>query len=231
MDNKINILGVELDRLTAKAAMKQMMQYMEGESVSTVEMVTLEMLMQGQDNAEWKSMMEEMDLLLPSDKTILESVGIEEGNDIRDLENNIFLRLFFRYLERNRKSVFLLAEKEEDISRLKEKVFSYRKGISIAGEAVIVSDSGKEDSVINAINGVEPDCILSVLPCPWQETFIQESRPLLNARVWFGCGPLLGQKEMQEKARGRLKYFFLKKLFRYQVERQQKDEPKMSKCL
>lgn len=45
MDNKINILGVELDRLTAKAAMKQMMQYMEGESVSTVEMVTLEMLM------------------------------------------------------------------------------------------------------------------------------------------------------------------------------------------
>ncbi len=223
MNSKIDILGVELDRFTAKEAMKRMMQYMDGESVSTVELVELEMLMQGQDSPEWKEQMAGMDMLLAADRDILESAGILEGDDIRDLENHTFLRLLFRYLERNRKRVFLLAGREEELLLLEERMAVYRRGITVAGEAVLPEGSGKQENVINEINGVDTDCILSVLPYPWQEVFITQSRPLLNARVWFGCGPLLGQKALERGLGGRLKHFILKKVFRYQVEKQKKE--------
>lgn len=223
MEEKIKVFDIELDRMTAKKAMKQVMQYMKGESVSTIELIPMEVLLKGQDNDEWKELLQTIDLLLPSDCEILESAEITDENAIRDLENNTFVRLFLRYLEKNKKKVFLLTENEDEIKLLKERIAIYRKGIQFVGEAVITEESGSKDAVINMINGVEPDCVLSGLSYPWQEKFIAESKQLLNARVWFGCGFLLNQHIKEEKASGKFKHFILKKLFWYQVGKEQKE--------
>ncbi len=223
MEEKIKVFDIELNRMTAKKAMKQAMQYMEGESVSTIELIPMEVLLRGQDDVEWKELVKSIDLLLPSDCEILESAEITDENAIRDLENDTFVRLFLRYLEKNKKKVFLLTENEKELARLKERITAYRRGIVYVGEAIITEDGGSKDAVINTINGVEPDCILSGLSYPWQERFIVESKPLLNARVWFGCGFLLNQHIKQEKASGKVKHFILKKLFRYRVGKEQKE--------
>lgn len=223
MEEKIKVFDIELNLMTAKKAMKQVMQYMKGECVSTIELIPMEVLLKGQDDDEWKNLLKTMDLLLPSDCEILESTEITDENAIRDLENHTFIRLFLRYLEKNKKKVFLLTENEEETVELKKRIAAYRKGIQFAGEAVITAESGSTDAVINAINGVEPDCILSGLSYPWQERFIVQSKALLNARVWFGCGFLLNQHIKEEKASGKFKHFMLKKLFRYRVEKEQKE--------
>ena len=217
MEEKINVFDIELNLLTAKKAMKQVMRYMGGESVSTIELIPMEVLLKGQDNAEWKQSLQSVDLLLPSEREILESAEVADENAIQDLENNTFVRLFFRYLVKNKKKVFLLTEDEKAGRLLKERIETYRKGVQFVGETVISAQSGSKDAVINMINGVEPDCILSALSYPWQEKFIAESKALLNARVWFGCSFLLNQQKKEEKASGKFKYFILKRLFRYQV--------------
>lgn len=217
MEEKINVFDIELNLLTAKKAMRQVMRYMGGESVSTIELIPMEVLLKGQDNAEWKQSLQSVDLLLPSEREILESAEVTDENAIQDLENNTFVRLFFRYLVKNKKKVFLLTEDEKASRLLKERIETYRKGVQFVGEAVISAQSGSKDAVINMINGVEPDCILSALSYPWQEKFIAESKALLNARVWFGCSFLLKQQKKEEKASGKFKYFILKRLFRYQV--------------
>ena len=217
MEEKINVFDIELNLLTAKKAMRQVMRYMGGESVSTIELIPMEVLLKGQDNAEWKQSLQSVDLLLPSECEILESAEVTDENAIQDLENNTFVRLFFRYLVKNKKKVFLLTEDEKASRLLKERIETYRKGVQFVGEAVISAQSGSKDAVINMINGVEPDCILSALSYPWQEKFIAESKALLNARVWFGCSFLLNQQKKEEKASGKFKYFILKRLFRYQV--------------
>lgn len=217
MEEKINVFDIELNLLTAKKAMRQVMRYMGGESVSTIELIPMEVLLKGQDNAEWKQSLQSVDLLLPSEREILESAEVTDENAIQDLENNTFVRLFFRYLVKNKKKVFLLTEDEKAGRLLKERIETYRKGVQFVGEAVISAQSGSKDAVINMINGVEPDCILSALSYPWQEKFIAESKALLNARVWFGCSFLLNQQKKEEKASGKFKYFILKRLFRYQV--------------
>ena len=217
MEEKINVFDIELNLLTAKKAMRQVMRYMGGESVSTIELIPMEVLLKGQDNAEWKQSLQSVDLLLPSEREILESAEVTDENAIQDLENNTFVRLFFRYLVKNKKKVFLLTEDEKASRLLKERIETYRKGVQFVGEAVISAQSGSKDAVINMINGVEPDCILSALSYPWQEKFIAESKALLNARVWFDCSFLLNQQKKEEKASGKFKYFILKRLFRYQV--------------
>ena len=222
MEEKINVFDIELNLLTAKKAMRQVMRYMGGESVSTIELIPMEVLLKGQDNAEWKQSLQSVDLLLPSEREILESAEVTDENAIQDLENNTFVRLFFRYLVKNKKKVFLLTEDEKASRLLKERIETYRKGVQFVGEAVISAQSGSKDAVINMINGVEPDCILSALSYPWQEKFIAESKALLNARVWFGCSFLLNQQKKEEKASGKFKYFILKRLFRYQVGKTQK---------
>ena len=222
MEEKINVFDIELNLLTAKKAMRQVMRYMGGESVSTIELIPMEVLLKGQDDAEWKQALQSVDLLLPSEREILESAEVTDQNAIQDLENNTFVRLFFRYLVKNKKKVFLLTEDEKASKLLKERIETYRKGIQFVGEAVISAQSGSKEAVINMINGVEPDCILSGLSYPWQEKFIAESKAVLNARVWFGCTFLLNQQKKEEKASGKFKYFILKRLFRYQVEKTQK---------
>ena len=39
MEEKINVFDIELNLLTAKKAMRQVMRYMGGESVSTIELI------------------------------------------------------------------------------------------------------------------------------------------------------------------------------------------------
>ena len=95
MEEKINVFDIELNLLTAKKAMRQVMRYMGGESVSTIELIPMEVLLKGQDDAEWKQALQSVDLLLPSEREILESAEVTDQNAIQDLENNTFVRLFF----------------------------------------------------------------------------------------------------------------------------------------
>ena len=94
----------------------------------------------------------------------------------------------------------------------------------ITGGAALVPDEGQEEKVINEINGTETDCLVSMFSSPWQEQFIAEKKALLNVRLWIGCGPLLMQNYTEKKIGRKVKTFFLKKLFRYRVEKQKKEK-------
>ena len=78
------------------------------------------------------------------------------------------MKLFLKYLQKNRKKIFLLADKEEQIQSLSEEIRHYHRGIVITGGAALVPDEGQEEKVINEINGTETDCLVSMFSSPWQ---------------------------------------------------------------
>lgn len=221
MESKIKIFDIELDKISPKEAMKRAMQYMEGESVSTIEIVTMEMLMQGQEKPEWKAQMLDMNLLLPGDREILESTERADWKGIRDLEDRVS-ETVFPVSGEEPEAFVLVADSEEDMEYLRAILARNAAKCVIAGAAVLPADSGKEENVINTINGEEPDCILSVLSSPWQEQFIAKGRALLNARLWLGCESILKWGKAKKRRVGKLRHFFLKKVFRYQVEKEKK---------
>ena len=224
MEEKINVLGVEMDCLTAKEAMIRALRFFENDSLDAVELISMNMLLNGQDNPQWQEQTGRLQLLLPGEAEILEAAQIEDRVKIKDSGEHLFLKMFMKYLQKNHKRVFLLAGSDEELFRVEEAVRRFNRGIRLTGHALLSPQENREENVINDINGTETDCILSVLPSPYQEEFIAGNRALLNAKVWLGCGGALWQSYDERRIGKRIRHFFLKKMFRRTVEQQRGNE-------
>lgn len=222
MEKKLNILDVEIDGITAKTAMKAAVGYMQSETLSTIEIVTMDMLIQGQENPEWRALTKDMDLLLSGDREIFEVASIDDKTLLKDVTNHVFLSMFLRYLQKNKKQIFLLADTVEKVDELRQVLGDAVRGSLLISSVGVLGSDGRVEELINEINGAEIDCIISALPSPLQEEFIGKNSALLSARLWLGGGNVILRQNGGRT--GRVRHFFLKKLFRHQVERQKKEE-------
>ena len=116
MEEKIEVLGVQLDCLTAKETMLSAMQFMENDSVDTIEIMTMDDLMNNQENEVWKAQTDELKIVLPGEAEILEAADIRDRIKLKETENRTFLKMFMKYLQKNQKRVYVLAEMEEDVN-------------------------------------------------------------------------------------------------------------------
>ena len=114
MDNRINVLDIEIDNCMAKEAMKESIEYLESEPVNVVEFVTINGLMQMEDMPELKEKVGEFDLVLAGDKTILEAADVVDRKYLQETEKRVFPKMFMRFLHKNHKRVYLLVESEEE---------------------------------------------------------------------------------------------------------------------
>lgn len=220
MEEKINIFDVEIPCIKAKEAMIRAMDYMEQESLNTIELLSMKMLLNGQEDTQWKEQLNGLSMILPGSVEILEAAQVKDSILLRETDDKLFLRMFMKYMQKNHKKLFLLAESEEELDKAEELLIRQNRGIQIIGKAVITQDGELIQNVINAINGTETDCILSVLSSPFQEQFIQRNKALLNARVWLGCGTAFRQNFEDMRLNNRIRHFVMKRLFRYRVGKQ-----------
>ena len=223
MEEKIEVLGIRLDCLTAKETMLQAIQFMENDPVDTIEIMTMDCLMNNQEDETWISRAKDFKLVLPGEVEILEAAEIHDRVKLKETENRIFLKMFMKYLQKNQKRIYLLADTEEELSRAENAIRHYNRGIRISGHACLDPADSREEEVVNDINGTETDCVLSVLSSPYQESFISRNKTLLNTRLWFGCGPMLSRSYDDRKVLQQIRHFFRKTMFRRQVEKQQKE--------
>lgn len=221
MADSIEVMGVVLDCLTAKEAMLQAMQFMENDLVDTIEILSMKDLMNGREDTEWQDRVNECGLVMPGEAEILKAADAGGGNVERETADHIFIKLFLKYLQKNQKKIFLLAETEEDLQDTTDALRRYNRGIRLAGSGVVKPEDNRDESVVNEINGTETDCILSVLASPYQEQFISRNRALLNAKVWLGCGALFREGSRARRPSGRVKHFFRKFLFSWRAGKEQ----------
>ena len=220
MTDNIEVMGIRLDCLTAKETMIRAMQFMEKDSVDIIEILSMDVLMKNSEDEQWKKLADGLDLALPGDPEILKAADIGDRIRLKETENRTFFRLFMKYLQKNQKKVFLLAETEEKLNKIEEALARYEGGLRLTGSGLL-GDDGREENVINEINGTETDCIFSVLSSPYQEEFIDRNRALLNAKVWFGCGAVFGGEQEKRLPIGRVKRLFRKRLFWWRAGKEQ----------
>lgn len=220
MTDNIEVMGISLDCLTAKETMIRAMRFIDKDSVDIIGILSMDVLMKNSGDEQWRELVDGFDLALPGDPEILKAADIGDRDRLKETENHTFFRLFMKYLQKNQKKVFLLAETEEKLNRTEEMLARYGRGLRLAGRGLL-EDDGREENVINEINGTETDCILSVLSSPYQEQFIDRNKALLNANVWFGCGAVFGGEQEKSVPIGRVKRFFRKKLFWWRAGKEQ----------
>lgn len=217
MTGSIDVLGVRLNCLTAKETMLKAMQFMENDPVDIIEILSMDALMKGREDGEWKALFREFGLVLPGEAEILKAADTDDKERLKETGNRTFLKLFLKYLQKNQKKVFLLAETEEELMRAGDTLRRYGRGIRLAGSGIVEADGNREQSVVNEINGTETDCIISVLTSPYQERFISRNKALLNVKVWLGCGSVLAESWGGHKPAGRMRYFIRKFMFSWRV--------------
>lgn len=119
MIKKVDILGIQLDNYTVREAIMCVERYLSNNVLNTIESISLQMLIDSETNPVLKEVMSSLDLAIIGEKEIIQAAGLESMQRIRETEENDFYFEFFKRIERNKKSVFLLGDTQEKIDSLK----------------------------------------------------------------------------------------------------------------
>lgn len=217
MNKKIQVLGLEIDNLSVKDAMKCVVAYMGTEPVNVIEMVTMNTLGKFQQDEETSTLFQSFDLALASDKGILQAAGVTEERRLKEVEELLFIKMVMRYLHKNCTKVFLLAENAADLEKMKGYIQEDYANIQVVETATLEENAVSDDMLLNLVNGAEVECILSALSSPTEEQFIYRNKALVNARVWLGFGNLLGEMRKQKNVFEKVKEFLLRQILKREM--------------
>lgn len=200
MIKKIDILGVQLDNYTVREAIMKVEGYLNNNILNIIESINAQMLIDLETDEVTENVIHALDLAVIADKEIIRAAGLGTMQRIRETEENDFYFEFFKRVERNKKTVFLLGEKTERLNQIREELESEFPKLEVVGEYAIENCVGNLEGVINDMNVLTPDVILSVLPNPLQEHFLWEHREKMNANIWYGIGNLSVHKRKHKVA-------------------------------
>lgn len=187
MGKEIYVLGVAIDNHTVRESMLLVDEYINNDYLNTINMIFADTLIKASEDPEFQEYVEESDMNIIGDKTILEAIGHKDAQRIKEVEEDVFLAQFMKHILRNRKSVFILCEDQGSAEEISGHLLSRYEELEIAGKHA-VENHLDDDSIVNEVNSVSPDIILSFLESPFQEKFIANNKTKLSAKVWLGLG-------------------------------------------
>lgn len=188
MIEKIEIAGIRLDNYTVREALELIEGYWDNTVMNTVEAISMKLLMAAREDEQLRQSVESFDLGILDDRELLRAAGITSPQRIRETEEHQFLGEFMKRLERDSRTVCLVGSTTEQVDALKEFLLEYYEGVKVVGIQALEVCQGDVDRLVNEINTVSPDVVLSVLPTPRQEYFLMENRSRMNASIWYGLG-------------------------------------------
>lgn len=202
MIKKIDILGLQLDNQTVREAIMKVDTYFSNDMLNTIESVSVEMLLEAEKDSVIREAISSMDLTIIGEKEIMQAVNAATMQRVQEIKENDFVIEFFRRVERNKKSLFLLGETDKKIAHAKEELQRQFPKLNFAGEYALENCVGDFEAVINEMNITTPDVILSVLATPLQEHFLMSHKDKINANIWYGIGETKPKKKRYLDLRG-----------------------------
>ena len=220
MIKKIDILGMQLDNYTVREAMMLVENYLSGDRLNTIEYVSAQMLLSTEEDTVLRDVIASLNLAVISDREIIQVAGEATMQRIRETEENDFFQEFFKRVERNRKSIYILGETKDAIAKMKEKLAQEFPKVELCGEYAVEECVGDLEAVINDMNVKTPDVIVSVLPAPEQEHFLAEHKDKMNANVWYGIGNI-GELEKKRGIRNVFRSFVRREKLKSEIAKYQ----------
>ncbi len=205
---KIKILGLELRDYSLKEELRMVGQFLNNARLDTICFLSTDILLNAGEDENLKLWLESMDLTIPVSAEILHAAGITTRGRIKEVENSSFYKEFFKRLSNEKRTVFILAETENALNASVEILQMNAKDMVIVGTYAFENLSGDADAIINDINQLAPDVVLSRLSSPKQEQFVYENKNKINAKIWVALKDTFIPKE---SAKG-LKFEKLSKL-------------------
>lgn len=189
MRDKVNILGVKIDKVNIDDASDIIMGFVNGDGdVKAVYTPNSEIVMQGYRSKEIRDVL--------NDAALLTADGIGVVYASRILKDPIAERCagfdvacsLLDKMGKAGKSVYLFGSKPGVAEIAAENICSRFPGIVISGCADGYFDDEKEKKIIEDINSKSPDVLFVCLGAPKQEQWIHRHKKHLNCKVCMGLG-------------------------------------------
>ena len=207
MSTYFNVSGRDIKVFSANEAMRIVVEGLSADTFKTIEIVDSDMVNSNQDNEQWLDIVESMDVIVTGNMKLLNMTGVSDKRLMKDVSMSAFIKMFLKYMSRHNKKIFLIALNPDELKDARDKFSKYYEISDVEGMSVSELTGRSEEEIINEINALEPDCILSVLPSPKQEEFISHNRAFINARIWLGCGEVFNSFSGSNVKRNLLKLF------------------------
>lgn len=217
----MQVLGVELQDYTVREAMRKTDFFLRDSKVSTIAYITTRGLMAAEESPELKKFLAGIDLTVAADSDILRAAGVENRNRIKEIENDEFMEEFLKKLVRGRRKVYLLTGTEEQLCALEECLRSYQENLRIIGKFSLDRLEKDEDYLINEMNNLMPDVVISNISSPQREIFFENNHMKMNVRIWLMLKDKVVHAIHRKDVWWKIGDWAAKKLFRKKVEQYQ----------
>ena len=205
MIKEIIVAGIKLNSYTAFENLTKIGKNLDNNVFTTVEDVYMRTILLAKEDEVVKETVETLDVTIIAENGIWDAAGENSSLRRREIERREFFFQLMHILERNKYSVFVLGESTQEVADTCEYIAGEFPRLNVVGNVALEECVGAEEGIINKINLIAPDVIISVLPSPKQEHFLVENKQMLSTKLWYGIGSgkIAGQKHS-------LKYMLLK---------------------
>ena len=188
MSNKVNILGVKVDKVTTEGATDKIMQFLSGDKLSKVYTPNSEIIMTAYKNNEFKAVLNDADLLTA------DGIGVVYASRI--LKNPISERAagydiaceVLKRINGTSYGLFLFGGKPGVAEAAKENLLQKYPSLNIVGMRNGYFKPEDEEEIVRQINESGADIVFVCLGAPKQELWIDKYKDSLNVKVAMGIG-------------------------------------------
>lgn len=188
MNNKVNILGVNIDKLTIDEACEKIYGFLNEDKLHYVFTPNSEMIMQAYRDENLKNILNSADILTADGiGVVYASKILKEPINERAAGFDVACRLLEK-LNDGKNSLYLFGSKPSVAQMAAKNITQRYPDIVIAGCQNGYFDDAKEKEIIGDINEKKPDVVFVCLGVPKQEMWIYKNKDKLNAKVLMGLG-------------------------------------------
>lgn len=185
---KVNILGVNVDKVTIPEAAEEIFGMLNENRPHWVFTPNSEIIMQAYKNAEFRDILNNADLLTA------DGIGVVYASQI--LNNPIHERaagydiacLLIEKIARSGHRLYLFGGREGVAEIAKKNLEEKYPFIQIAGYRNGYFNPSEEAEIVKEINDAKPDIVFVCLGAPAQEKWIARNSAKMNAKVFMGIG-------------------------------------------
>ncbi|MBQ6844994.1 MAG: WecB/TagA/CpsF family glycosyltransferase [Agathobacter sp.] len=188
MIKEITVAGTKLNSYTTLENLTRIGNNLDNNVFTGIEEVYMRTLLMAKEDKVVKEALESMDVTIVAENEILDAVGENTILRRHEIERREFFFQLMRILERNGYTVYILGDEVKEVEETCQYLTDEFSRLKLVGAKALEENQGSEEGVVNDINMIAPDVIISILPSPMQEGFFVEHKSKFSARIWYGAG-------------------------------------------
>ncbi len=187
--NEISLLGVSFKDYTLRESLQLTEEFLFAKSFHTAMVITSNNLLDLHEQLQFKQSLEEIDLPVIGDESLLKAAGLDTRNRVREVVNGDFLKELLGQCYRNKRSVYLVAMNEKELMKLQELLDICKRNLYIVGTCLCDEVGYNRALLVNEINQIAPHLIVSNVSLEIQMDFLKEMKDTINGNIWLGIDP------------------------------------------